>query len=119
VRLGHLTKRVPVGSSAVESALTQLRDARFVQRTSDDRWMISRDPTSATLDDLLHDLGIGLRGPVGKLRSVDGAWQHTLAERAEAAERAGHEPLSITLSTLFASGEDERKVTPLRGGPSA
>lgn len=119
VRIEHLTKRVPVGSAAVESGLTQLRHARFVQRTSDDRWMISRDPNTATVEDLMHALGIGLRGPVGKLRAAEGAWQDTLAERAAAAEQASHEPLDITLADLFASGHDDGKVTQLRSGPGS
>jgi len=111
----ELQRRVPVGVSAVDEMLDQLRQARFVNRTDDDRWVLTRDLHTASLADLISALGIGLSGPVGRISRIGGQWQEVLSDLTAKSEAARIQALSITLASLFAMrGRDN--VTPLQLG---
>lgn len=108
----HILNHIPVGPAALDAMLEVLREGRFVARTTDDRWVMTREPYTATLHDLLQALGIGMRGPVGRIGAVRGAWQERLVEHVEKAERDSAQALSITLADLF-DVADDKTVTAL------
>ncbi|MEM7446066.1 MAG: YihY family inner membrane protein [Pseudomonadota bacterium] len=115
VTRSYILAQIPIGPAAVDAMLDILRQGRFVERTTDDRWVMTRQPAVTTLHDLLRALGIGMRGPVGRIGAVQGAWQQHLIERIDAAERDSAEALSITLADLFAvpDDDDDKTVTAL------
>ncbi|MGO4124404.1 YihY family inner membrane protein [Inquilinus sp. YAF38] len=96
-----LLDRVPVGISALDGMLEQLRHARFVERSASDSWLISRDLRVTTLADLLRGLGIGMRGKIGEVPGLEGAWLQALADRIHAAEEAHHDSLGVPLATVL------------------
>ncbi len=96
-----LLRRLPVQVAILEDLLARLRRARFVEKTANDRWLLTRDPSVATLQDLLSALDVGLRGAEG---TVPGHPSHE--QRVEAllksAEDGQREVLAIPLADLFA-----------------
>lgn len=97
-----LQKRVPVAMSALDGTLETLARGRFTARTSDDRWVLTRDLQVTTLKDLMAALGIGLRGPVCSIESVDGPWTPRLARWAEEAIAAEAAVVDRPLADLVA-----------------
>lgn len=96
-----LADRVPIGISALDGMLEQLRHARFVERSAADSWLISRDLRITTLADLMRGLGIGMRGKVGEVPGLEGPWLSALAERIHAGEEAHQDSLGAPLATVL------------------
>jgi membrane protein len=96
-----LLDRVPVGISALDGMLEQLRHARFVERSASDTWLISRDLRITTLADLMRGLGVGMRGKIGEVPGLEGAWLQALADRIHAAEEAHHDSLGVPLAAVL------------------
>ncbi len=107
-----LLRRLPVQVAILEDMLTRLREAKFVERTANDRWLLSRDPSTATLHDLLTALGVGLRGAGGAV-SGHPANERRVEDLLKAAEDGQHKALDIALADLFAE-EDEPPAEPVR-----
>lgn len=107
----HILKHIPVGTAAVDAMLDLLRKGHFVERTTNDRWVMTREPSITTLHDLLRALDIGMRGPVGRIGAVRGAWQQRLIDHIDLAEHNASDALSITLADLFAVTDDETVTT--------
>jgi membrane protein len=112
-----LLHRVPVSGPMLDDTLDRLRKARFVARTDDDRWLLSRDLSVTTLYDLSLAAGIGIRGHpehfAGSIRGLEGDWQHRVTERLEKADVSAHEILGEPLSTLLLE-PSEGSVTTLK-----
>jgi membrane protein len=96
-----LLDRVPVGISALDGMLEQLRHARFVERSASDTWLISRDLRITTLADLMRGLGVGMRGKIGEVPGLEGPWLQALADRIHAAEEAHHDSLGVPLAAVL------------------
>lgn len=96
-----LLDRVPVGISALDGMLEQLRHARFVERSASDTWLISRDLRVTTLADLMRGLGIGMRGKIGEVPGLEGPWLQALADRIHAAEEAHQDSLGVPLAAVL------------------
>ena len=96
-----LVERVPVGISALDGMLEQLRRARFVERSASDTWLVSRDLRVTTLADLMRGLGVGMRGKIGEVPGLEGPWLQALADRIHAAEEAHQDSLGTPLSTVL------------------
>ncbi|WP_052120656.1 YihY family inner membrane protein [Inquilinus limosus] len=109
-----LVDRVPVGISALDGMLEQLRHARFVERSAADTWLISRDLRITTLADLMRGLGIGMRGKIGEVPGLEGDWLKALAERIHAAEEAHQDSLGVPLATVLVD-EPQAERLPGRG----
>ena len=107
-----LLRRLPVQVAILEDLLTRLRRARFVERTANDRWLLSRDPSTATLHDLLTALEVGLRGAGGAV-SGHPANERRVEDLLKAAEDGQREALDIPLAELFAE-QDEPPAEPVR-----
>lgn len=107
IPLGRRTiqHRVPVALSAIDDTLEALQRARFAARTADDRWVLTRDLSTATLKDLMAVFGIGLRGKVGEVGGLDGAWRPRLTRWVEEAKEAEARVLERRLSDLVAPAE--------------
>lgn len=107
-----LLRRLPVQAAILEDMLTRLREAKFVERTANDRWLLSRDPSTATLHDLLTALGVGLRGAGGAV-SGHPANERRVEDLLKAAEDGQQQALDIPLADLFAE-QDEQPAEPVR-----
>jgi membrane protein len=122
-----LLDRVPVGISALDGMLEQLRHARFAERSASDTWLISRDLRVTTLADLMRGLGIGMRGKIGEVPGLEGTWLQALADRIHAAEEAHHDSLGVPLAAVLVDeppaerlGRAEKPPIPLhRAAPNA
>ncbi|MGK9230583.1 YihY family inner membrane protein [Inquilinus limosus] len=109
-----LLDRVPVGISALDGMLEQLRHARFVERSASDTWLISRDLRVTTLADLMRGLGVGMRGKIGEVPGLEGPWLQALADRIHAAEEAHQDSLGAPLAEVLV---DEPPAERLAGRP--
>lgn len=107
-----LLRRLPVQVAILEDMLARLRHAQFVERTANDRWLLSRDPSSATLHDLLSALEIGLRGAGGAVPGHP-AHERRVEELLKAAEDGQRQALDVPLAELFVEA-DEPPVKPVR-----
>jgi membrane protein len=96
-----LADRVPVGSATLDGMMHQLRRARFVDRSASDSWLLVRDLASATLADLMRGLGIGMRGPVGGIAGIEGAWVERLRQAMRQTDSAAEPHLGVPLATIF------------------
>jgi membrane protein len=96
-----LVERVPVGISALDGMLEQLRRARFVERSASDTWLVSRDLRVTTLADLMRGLGIGMRGKIGEVPGLEGPWLQALADRIHAAEESHQDSLDTPLAAVL------------------
>ncbi len=109
-----LLRKLPVQVVILEDMLSQLREARFVEKTANDRWMLARDPSSATLQDLLIALDVGLLGAGG---AVPGHPAHEQRVEAllKAAEDGQWQALDVRLADLFADVDvEEPSAEPVR-----
>jgi len=101
IRRGTLNSRIPVGAVVIDGMLEQLRAAHWVTRTAQGAWVGTRDLHEATLDDLRHSLGLGLRGNIRSVGHLRAGWQDRLAELFSRAEANDREILGIPLAELF------------------
>ncbi|MEQ8964274.1 MAG: YihY family inner membrane protein [Azospirillaceae bacterium] len=111
-----LDDRVPVGLAALDGMLETLARSRFVARTDDDRWIVARDLSQVSVRDLMRALGIGLSGPVGRVRGLDGPWRPRLTALVDRAEAVEADIYGEPLSAVIAPGEDKAAVRRLRRG---
>lgn len=107
-----LLRRLPVQAAILENMLSRLRGSHFIERTANDRWLLSRDPSFATLHDLLTALKIGLRGAGGAVPGHP-AHERRVESLLKAAEDGQRQALDIPLAELFAE-EDEPPAEPVR-----
>lgn len=113
IRRRTILNRVPVAAALIDDTLDELRHARFAERTTDDGWLMSRDPSTATLHDLTRALGIGFRGAPAQIREMETGWQARAAELMTRADHVQSEILGVTLAELFGVRPGEA-VTALR-----
>ncbi|MEI6985540.1 MAG: YihY family inner membrane protein [Rhodospirillaceae bacterium] len=96
-----LTDRIPIGSEVIEGILEQLRDADWVDRTTRNTWVVTRDLAEVTLYDLHEALGIGMRGSVRDVVTLNGHWRERCAEMLDAADEAHRNVLGVSLKELL------------------
>lgn len=105
VRRQHLARVIPVGAAIIDGMLEQLRTAHWVERTARGTWVATRDLHQATIDDLRHSLGMGLRGNLRSVGHLETGWQHRLATLFEQAETADSRILACPVAGLFDADE--------------
>ncbi len=105
-----LYARLGIGSSLVEGALDTLRQSRFIERTADDRWLLSRDLGTATLYDLAKALGLTVRAAVDgqsvPIGSGEALWQSRLSDLLAQVDQSQREVLCLTLAALLSDQPD-------------
>ncbi len=99
---------------ALDRLLADLQAARFTAQTADEDWVLSRDPETVTLGDLLTALGLGLDTD-GLVVGGDG-WKGRLADCLTDLSRAQHDTTGVTLRALLAEPEgDQVQAAPTPG----
>ncbi len=87
------------GGEVVDGILNQLRNARYVERTSANRWLLARDPDTLTLYDLYQVLGLGFGERT--IPTGEEPWRQRLAARVENLKSANRETLSTSLREIL------------------
>jgi len=111
IRRNTLVNRVPVGAAVIDGMLEQLAAAHWVARTGRGAWLATRDMHNASLDDLRHALGMGLRGNLRSVGNLQAGWQDRLADLFAQAEAADRRILGVSLADLF-----QTEQNPAAGG---
>ena len=106
VRRRVLVDRVPVGSVVIEGILEQLREVDWVDRTTRNTWVVTRDLAEVTLYDLQMAMGIGMRGSVRDIEELEAPWVERCAALFDLAEAGYREVLDITLKDLLSDPTD-------------
>lgn len=96
-----LVDRVPVGSVVIEGILEQLRDADWVDRTTRNTWVVTRDLGEVTLYDLHQAMGFGMRGSVRDVEVLDTSWRERCAMLLDIAESRYRDNLSVSIRDLL------------------
>lgn len=100
-----LESRVPLTGSLLESLLEELQAGGFVEQTLRERWVLSRDPATVTLNDLLATLDLGLRGAAD---AANGPWPAALVAALSVAEQGQQAALDLSLADLVADAAPPR-----------
>ncbi|MEI6559760.1 MAG: YihY family inner membrane protein [Rhodospirillaceae bacterium] len=106
VRRRVLVDRIPVGSVVIEGILEQLRDVDWVDRTTRNTWVVTRDLGEVTLYDLQEAMGIGMRGSVRDVEELEAPWVARCAALLDLADAGYREVLNITLKDLLSDAPD-------------
>jgi membrane protein len=100
----HLLARTAAGEESLRSVLRLLTDARFLARFDDGRYMLSRDPGSATVYDLVRALDLRLAPDSAEVSTEE--WHRCLHDRLAESDQAERDHLGITLQGLFSADAD-------------
>lgn len=98
----HLLARTASGEEALRGVLRLLTDARFLARFDDGRYILSRDPGSATVYDLVRALDLRLAPDSGEVITEE--WRRRLHDRLAESDLAERTSLGISLQNLFDAG---------------
>lgn len=96
-----LVAAVAVGDSAVDAMLAELRAARYVELTAEDRWLPARDPDAVTLYELLQALHLELSLAETRIGIGEESWRARLAAILAANAEQQESLMSITLAELL------------------
>jgi membrane protein len=95
-----LRDALPVPFTELSDVLSALEQSRFITQ-SNEQWWLSRDLVHATLDDVLHALGLSVALLLGDTPEGGPAWAARLHERLRALAAAEHEIAAIRLADLL------------------
>ncbi len=95
----RLIKRSLCDEEQVDMTLARLREFGFVETTSDDAWLLSRDMNTATLFDLYESLGLALSDDQGCQN--DTGWRKRLANHLGAARNRNQESMAVPLRNIL------------------
>ena len=113
IRINTLVHRVPISGAMMEDALDALRRARFVERTSSDAWLLSRDLASVSLYDMAKAMGMGLRGSMIKLPpALQKPFLRHTTETLAHADRVQQEILGRPITELIDDPQAELPIEP-------
>lgn len=101
LRRRTLIDRVPIGPVVIEGILEQLRDVDWVDRTTRNTWVVTRDLAEVTLYDLQEAMGIGMRGSVRDVETLEAPWRERCAMLLDMADTGYRDVLSVTLKDLL------------------
>ncbi|MEQ8806922.1 MAG: YihY family inner membrane protein [Rhodospirillales bacterium] len=100
----ELIRAARVSLSVLEPLLEDLRGQGYVERTSGNVWVLSRDLRVATLYDLYRDLGLGVNDADDTLSG--GGWQAALAAQLDGLRGRNAEAMALPVADILVSGED-------------
>jgi len=111
-----ILRETGVGEDAMIHLLRDLRDAKIIERTSRDGWLIARDIDALTLNDLFDALDLAI-DPGAFLDFRDG-WRGRLANRVRELTSVREEIASTTIRELFVGvsdtgGSDKTDLRPM------
>ncbi|MEI8395460.1 MAG: YihY family inner membrane protein [Rhodospirillaceae bacterium] len=101
MRRRALMDRVPVVPVVIEGILEQLRDADWVDRTTRNTWVVTRDLGEVTLYDLQEAMGIGMRGSVRDIPTLESPWRERCAVLLDHADAGYRDILGIAIKDLL------------------
>ena len=87
------------GGEVVDGILNTLRNARYVERTAANRWILARDPDTLTLYDLYQVLGLGFGER--EIPHGDEPWRQRLSDRIDNLKTVNQETLSTPLREIL------------------
>ncbi len=96
------------GGEAVDRILNQLRAGNYVERTSSNKWMLSRDTETVTLFDLYHALGLGFSE--GTILRGDEAWRERLQDRIDELRNSNRNVLGVSLKEILEEDQERAVV---------
>lgn len=114
VRRNAILRRTGGGGEAVDSILHQLRNARFVERTSANRWILARNPETTKVAEVYGILRLGF-GDV-RIPSDGSDWQSRFTKLIEGLRSNNKDALSISLKDVFDKPEDMPKLREINTG---
>ena len=88
----------------LEPLLEDLRGRGYVERTSRNAWVLSRDLHVVTLHDLYRDLGLGINDDDESLGV--GGWQGVLAKQLDGLRRRNIDAMALPLAEILAADKD-------------
>ena len=100
----ELIRAARVSLAVLEPLLEDLRGRGYVERTSRNAWVLSRDLHVATLHELYRDLGLGINDDDESL-GVRG-WQGILAQQLDGLRRRNIEAMGLPLAEILATEDD-------------
>jgi membrane protein len=103
-RLRELIRAARVSLAVLEPLLEDLRGRGYVERTSRNLWVLSRDLHAATLYDLYRDLGLGINDADDTLNG--GGWQTALATQLDGLRGRNAEAMAMPVADILASVDD-------------
>jgi membrane protein len=103
-RLRELIRAARVSLAVLEPLLEDLRGRGYVERTSRNLWVLSRDLHAATLYDLYRDLGLGINDADDTLSG--GGWQAALATQLDGLRGRNAEAMAMPVADILASVGD-------------
>lgn len=114
VRRNAILRSTGGGGEAIDSILHQLRNARFVERTSANRWILARNPDTTTVAEVYNILRLGF----GEVRiPTDGSdWQSRFTKLIEGLKSNNQEALSVSLKEVFEDPEGSPKLREIKAG---
>ena len=114
VRRNAILRRTGGGGEAIDNILHQLRNARFVERTSANRWILARNPETTKVSEVYNVLGLGF----GQIHvPSDGSdWHARFTNLIEKLKSNNQEGLSISLKDVFETPDDSPKLREVSSG---
>lgn len=108
----RLLAATAAGGEDLRAVLRLLVKTRLIARFDDGRYILSRDPGSMTLYQLVQALDLRLAPEPGEVPKED--WRQALLERLAQADQGEHRCLDVTLRALFEPGEvaEDRPAAP-------
>jgi membrane protein len=109
----RLLEALPVSGPMIEDVMTAMQRHRYVVRTSEDRWVLSRDLGRVSLYDLAGVLGATIRQqaerPVGFIRKLEGDWVARVVELLEQADGTQRKVFAPSLAEIVGDGGGQAK----------
>lgn len=96
----NLLKHSPVAEGDLRPVLLKLLSTAFIVQTQDKSYVLARDLTATTLNDLLRALDLDLA--LDDSLAARSQWRPAVEQRINAARAAAHDPLSTALAAMLA-----------------
>jgi membrane protein len=114
VRRNAILRKTGGGGEAVDSILHQLRIARFVERTSANRWILARNPETTKVAEVHSILRLGF-GDV-QVPNDGSKWQSRFTKLIEDLRTNNKDALSISLRDVFEEPETKPEIREVQAG---
>jgi membrane protein len=113
-----LTANISEEAGSAERVLETLHQAHMIARSNEDSWVLSRDPSDLTVDEVAHALGIKLEPGLGDAAQIP-AWLARLDRLIGEADAEMRATLGLSLRALFEDtppvGTGTKATTPAAG----
>jgi membrane protein len=100
-----LTADVSEEAGSAERVLETLHEAQMIARSNEDSWVLSRDPSDLTVDEVAGVFGIRLEPGLGNPKHIPG-WLARLDRLLAETDRDFRSTLGLSLRELFEDGKE-------------